>query len=94
MAVIPGGAPETEMETGELNPASAASDTETLALFPPFKSTDVGEVAIEKSGVGLTFQKTMFVTGWISIPFGASPVCPCRKSNIATPVIWTGTFAV
>jgi hypothetical protein len=94
VAVIPGGAPETESETGELNPATAVSDTDTLALVPVFSSTDVGAVVIEKSGFGFEFPNTMFVTGWISIPLGAMPVWPCRKSNIAIPVIWTGTFAV
>jgi hypothetical protein len=63
VAVIPSGAPETESDTGELNPATAVSDTETLALVPVFSSTDVGEVAIEKSGFGGEFPNTMFVTG-------------------------------
>lgn len=94
VAVIPGGVPETESDTGELNPATAVSDTDTLALVPVFSSTDVGEVVIEKSGFGLEFPNKMFVTGWSSIPLGATPVWPCRKSNIPIPIIWTGTFAV
>jgi hypothetical protein len=93
VAVIPGGAPETESDTGELNPANAVSDTDTLALVPVFSSTDGGEVVIEKSGFGFGLN-TMFSTGWSSIPLGATPVWPCRKSNIPTPVIWTGTFTV
>jgi len=28
------------------------------------------------------------------MPFGATPVCPCKKSNIPTPVTVTGTLAV
>lgn len=95
MAVIPAGAPERESDTGELDPANSVTNTDTLALVPAFSSTDVGVVVMEKSGFGLEFPlNTMFVTGWISIPLGATPVWPCRKSNIAIPVIWTGTFAV
>ena len=33
-------------------------------------------------------------TACSSIPLGATPVCPCRKSKKPTPVMVTGTFAV
>src|SRR5262249_32280200 len=33
-------------------------------------------------------------TGCSSIPFGATPVWPCKKSNIGIPVTVTGIFAV
>jgi hypothetical protein len=95
VAVIPGGAPETESDTGELNPAKAVSDTDTLALVPVFNSTDVGEVVKAKSGFGLEFGlNTMSSTGWSSIPLGATPVWPCKKSNIPIPLSWTGTLTV
>src|SRR5947209_11914000 len=36
----------------------------------------------------------MSSTGCSSMPFGATPVCPCWKSKKATPFTRTGTLAV
>jgi hypothetical protein len=33
-------------------------------------------------------------TAWSSMPLGATPVCPCRKSKKPTPVTVTETLAV
>ena len=59
---------------------------------PCGSESEAGDALIEKSA--LLGLKTMLSTGWISMPFGATPVWPWRKSNIPTPVICTGMLAV
>jgi hypothetical protein len=93
-AVTPEGSPVAESETAELNPPETVVEM-LVALLPPCATeTLVGEALTAKSGAGLPGLKIMSNTGWSSIPFGATPVCPCRKSNMPTPVIFTGIFTV
>ena len=92
-AVTPEGKPETDSDTAELNPPSAAVETLVLPELPWVTERLAGEALRLKSGVWLGL-KTMFRTGWSSMPLGATPVCPCRKSNIPTPVTCTGMLAV
>jgi len=54
----------------------------------------VGDADKAKSGVCVPGLKMTSKTGCSSIPLGATPVCPCRKSNMPTPLIWTGMLAV
>ena len=93
LAVTPAGRPEADNATDELKPPLV--DVEMVALPEEPWVTDklVGEAATLKSGA-VPGLKTMSRTGCSSIPLGATPVCPCRKSNIPTPVIFTGMFAV
>src|SRR5262249_51764276 len=49
---------------------------------------------IVKSGDGLPGLNTMSSTGCSSTPFGATPVCPWRKSKKPTPLICTAMLAV
>src|SRR5438067_384917 len=52
----------------------------------------VGEgVGMGDGGGGLNCTS---ITGWSSIPFGATPVCPCRKSKKPIPRTRTGVFVV
>jgi len=95
LAVTPLGSPEIESATDELNPF----ETEVEIVLVPEPELPcvtvklVGEALRAKSGLepGL---KTISRIGCSSIPLGATPVCPCRKSNIPTPVTFTGMFAV
>ena len=93
LAVTPAGKPDADNVIDELNPPAAAVETDVLPELPWVTERLVGDVLKLKSAVepGL---KTMFNTGCSSIPFGATPVCPWRKSNMPTPVTWTGIFAV
>src|SRR5882724_9835083 len=92
LAVTPVGMPVADNDTAELKPPVPAVETVVVTELPWAVDTLVGEELRENPAVpGL---KIMSSTGWISIPFGATPVCPCRKSNIPTPTICTGMFAV
>ena len=94
LAVTPAGSPLAESEMAELKPPETV--VETVVVFVPPCATDtvVGDALMAKFGVGLPGLKMMSSTGCTSIPLGATPVCPCRKSNIPTPLIWTGMLAV
>jgi len=94
LAVTPAGSPLAERETAELKPPETV--VETVVVFVPPCATDtvVGDAVRAKSGVCVPGLKITSSTGCSSIPFGATPVCPCRKSNMPTPLIWTGMFAV
>src|SRR6185503_518526 len=92
LAVTPAGRPLAESETAELKPPETV--VETVVVFVPPCATDtvVGDAVRAKSGVCVPGLKIIFRTGCSSIPLGATPVCPCRKSNMPTPFIWTGMF--
>src|SRR5437870_485449 len=49
--------------------------------------------ALDGVGVGASLNCTSS-NGCSSMPFGATPVCPCRKSKNPTPVTVTGRLAV
>jgi hypothetical protein len=93
-AVTPAGSPVAESDTAELKPPETV--VEIVVVFVPPCATDtvVGDALMAKFGVGLPGLKITSSTGCSSIPFGATPVCPWRKSNMPTPLIWTGIFAV
>ena len=86
VAVAPAGSPEALSETAELKPPETVVDTVVFTEPPCTADTEDGEAEIEKSGV-LVGLNTMLSTGCSSMPFGATPVWPCRKSNMPTPVI-------
>ena len=94
LAVTPAGSPLAESDTAELKPPETV--VETVVVFVPPCATDtvVGDADRAKSGVCVPGLKITSRTGCSSIPLGATPVCPCRKSNIPTPLIWTGMLAV
>ena len=91
LATAPEGKPEAVKETAELNVPEMAVETVVLALVPCCTDRLDGESETEKSLDGLNWTSR---TGCSSMPLGATPVWPCRKSNIPTPVIVTGIFAV
>ena len=93
LAVTPVGNPDTDNEIAELKPPLTLVEMVVAAEFPCVKESAAGEAAKLKSGVVLGLKMT-FSTGCTSIWLGAAPVCPCGKSNIPTPVICTGMFAV
>jgi len=93
LAVTPVGNPDTDNEIAELKPPLTLVEMVVAAEFPCVKESAAGEAAKLKSGVVLGLKMT-FSTGCNSIWLGAAPVCPCGKSNIPTPVICTGMFAV
>src|SRR3954447_22389250 len=93
VAEAPEGTPETESETDELTPPLTLVETVALPLLPEAIVSADGETESVKSGEVLGLN-TMLSTEWISMPFGATPVWPWRKSNMPTPVICTGTLAV
>ena len=83
VAVAPLGRPDALSKIAELNPPDTAVVIVLLPDVPWTSESEVGESATEKSAAdGL---KTMSRTGWISMPLGATPVCPCRKSKKPTP---------
>lgn len=86
---IPCGVPEANNDTD--GPALPTALTERVAVpeEPALIDNEPGEGAKEKSDPGL---KSISVTGCSSIPLGATPRCPWRKSNIPMPVIRTGTL--
>src|SRR5437868_7049493 len=91
-AVVPVGSPLAPRETAELKPPDTVVLIVELPAVPCGSVSDDGELLIAKSA--LDGLKMMSRTGWISMPFGATPVCPRRKSNIPIPLICTGIFAV
>jgi hypothetical protein len=93
LAVAPVGSPDAESETAELKVPETEVEMVEVPVLPCAMETDDGDDEIEKSEVceGL---KMMSMTGCSSMPFGATPVCPWRKSNMPTPVTWTGMLAV
>lgn len=93
LAVTPLGSPEIESATDALNPFETEVEIVLAPELPCVTVKLVGEALRAKSGLdpGL---KTISRIGCSSIPLGATPVCPCRKSNMPTPVTFTGMFAV
>lgn len=93
LAVTPAGKPEALNETAELKPPLTAVVIDVLPELPCVTERLVGAALKLKSAVvpGLKITSS---TGCSSIPLGATPVCPCRKSNMPTPLICTGMFAV
>ncbi len=92
LAVTPAGKPEALSETAELKPPLIAVVIDVLPEPPCVTDRLVGAALTLKSAVAPGLKITSS-TGCSSIPLGATPVCPCRKSNIPTPLIWTGIFA-
>jgi hypothetical protein len=93
LAVTPLGRPEIESATDELNPFETEVEIVLVAELPCVTDKLVGDALRAKSGL-VPGLKTMSRIGCSSIPLGATPVWPCRKSNMPTPVIFTGMFAV
>lgn len=93
LAVTPAGNPDAERLTAELNPPDPAVDMVVVPELPWVTDKLVGAALAVKSGP-VPGLKTMSSTACSSIPFGATPVWPCRKSNMPTPVTFTGMFAV
>ena len=93
-AVTPAGRPDAESEMAELKPPE--TEVEIVVVLLPLRATETldGEALTAKSGVCVPGLKTMSKTGCNSMPFGATPVWPCRKSNMPTPLTCTGMFAV
>ena len=93
LAVTPLGNPEIERAMDELKPLETEVEIVLVAELPCVTDRLVGEALRAKAGLvpGLKITSS---TGCSSIPLGATPVCPCRKSNIPTPLIWTGMLAV
>lgn len=94
LAVTPAGKPEADKATAELNPPETVVEIVVLPVPPWVTDKLEGEALNVKSGVGVPGLKMMSSTGCSSIPLGATPVWPCRKSNMPTPTICTGIFAV
>jgi hypothetical protein len=94
LAVTPAGSPVAESETAELKPPETVVETVVVFVPPSATETVVGEALRAKSGVCVPGLKITSNTGCSSIPLGATPVWPCRKSNMPTPLIWTGMLAV
>ena len=93
VAVTPAGRPDAERLTAELNPPETEVEI-VVALDPPWVTDRLVGAALKvKSGL-VPGLKTMSSIGCSSIPLGATPVWPCKKSNMPTPVICTGMFAV
>lgn len=90
-ALTPDGSPDAEREIAELNDPDRVVDTVELPDEPCWIERVDGESETEKS---LEPANCTSSTGCSSIPLGATPVWPCRKSNIPTPVIVTGILAV
>src|ERR1700730_13329401 len=93
-ALSPDGSPEAARDMSELNDPTTDVETAVFTEVPDISPNVVGDAAMLKpftggGGVGLKIRS---ITGCISIPLGATPVCPCKKSNIATPFICTGTL--
>lgn len=93
LAVTPAGKPDALNETAELKPPVVDVEIEVLPEEPWVTDRLVGEAPTVKSAV-VPGLKTISRIGCTSIPLGATPVWPCRKSNMPTPVIFTGMFAV
>ena len=93
LAVTPAGKPEADNATAELKPPVVAVEIVVLPVPPWLTDKFAGEAATVKSAV-VPGLKTISSTSCSSIPLGATPVWPCRKSNMPTPVTFTGIFAV
>jgi hypothetical protein len=91
LALTPEGSPEADRDTAELKPPDSVVDTVELPDVPCWIERLDGESETEKS---LDPANCTSSTGCSSMPLGATPVWPCRKSNIPTPVIVTGILAV
>jgi hypothetical protein len=91
LALTPEGSPEAEREIAELNDPDRVVDTVELPDEPCWIERLDGEFETEKS---LEPANCTSNTGCSSMPLGATPVWPCRKSNMPTPVIVTGILAV
>src|SRR5262249_10830122 len=92
LPLAPDGRPETDSEIAELKLPLIAVETPTVC-DPPCGTLTFPDAAIVKSleDVGL---KMISITGCSSMPFGATPVCPCKKSKKPTPVTRTGVLVV
>src|SRR5215467_7481667 len=90
LAVTPAGSPEAENDTAELKPPTTADEMVVVAEFPWATETLVGDALRIKSGDCVPGLKMMSRMGCSSIPLGATPVWPCRKSNIPTTTTCTG----
>ena len=93
LAVTPLGSPEIESATDELKPFETVVEIVLVAELPCVTERLEGEALTLKSAEVPGLKMTSS-TGCSSIPLGATPVCPCRKSNMPTPLIWTGILAV
>jgi hypothetical protein len=93
LAVTPAGMPEAERLTAELNPPLPEVEMVVVAELPWLTAKLVGAALTVKSGP-VPGLKTMSSTGCSSIPLGATPVWPWRKSNMPAPVTFTGMLAV
>src|SRR5256885_5795093 len=92
LAVTPLGRPVADRDTAELKLPVPEVEIVVVVKLPWAVETLVGEAfKVKPDALGL---KIMSRTGCISIPLGATPVWPCRKSNIPTPTICTGILAV
>src|SRR5713101_3434933 len=92
LEVAPIGSPPASSEIAELNPPMTVVVTVPLIGLPAVTDRLDGAEMV-KSGFGFPGLKMISSNGCNSIPFGATPVCPCRKSKNPTPVICTGIFA-
>src|SRR5260221_13724643 len=90
--VAPMGRPPARSEIAELNPPISVVVTVPLIGLPAVTDRLEG-AGIVKSGFELPGLKMMSSSGRSSIPLGATPVCPCRKSKKPTPLIPTGMVA-
>src|SRR5260221_2104601 len=80
-ALAPVGRPVVVNATEELKPPETAVVIVDTPAPPWATETAMGLDEIVKSGL-VPGLKMMSRTAWISMPFGATPVCPCRKSNM------------
>lgn len=93
-AVTPAGRPEAVKLTLPVKPLAGVSVIVVVTLAPWFALRLAGEANSAKSGVPVPGLNLMSSTGCNSMPFGATPVWPCRKSKKPTPISCTGIFAV
>jgi hypothetical protein len=93
LAVTPAGSPDADNATAELKPPVVDVEIVVLPEEPCVTDRLAGEAPTLKSAVVPGLKITSSI-GCSSIPLGATPVCPCRKSNMPTPLTWTGIFAV
>jgi hypothetical protein len=67
-ALAPEGTPEAERETAELKPPETLVETVAVELLPVGVETEVGETAIEKSGVADVVTVNETVVEWVFPP--------------------------
>ena len=77
VAVTPEGSPLAVSAIALLKPPEIAVVTVEVPLEPCTTLTAVGLAVIEKLGLPPP-PNVIFSTGCSSMPFGATPVCPCR----------------